>query len=102
MQATAAVIGRDVQSIGEAWKVYDRRLEDSRVGMRQEPLELDAAFREATRPYSRQSSPKVLGDCYLLAVSESADATLVTLDQDWLPPAGRSINVARCWKFKRG
>jgi hypothetical protein len=26
------------------------------------------------------SSPKALGDCYLLAVSRAADATLVTLD----------------------
>jgi toxin-antitoxin system PIN domain toxin len=79
--ATSAVMGKDVQTIGEAWKVYDRWLEDSRVGMRRETLELDAAFREATRPFSRQASPKALGDCYLLAVSQSTNATLVTLDR---------------------
>ena len=79
--ATSAVMGKDVRTIGEAWKVYDRWLEDSRVGIRQETVELDGAFRAATRPVSRQSSPKALGDCYLLAVSQVTDATLVTFDR---------------------
>jgi toxin-antitoxin system PIN domain toxin len=79
--ATSAVMGKDARTIGEAWRVYDRWLEDSRVGIRQEPLELEAAFRAATRPVSRLSSPKALGDCYLRAVSQAADATLVTLDR---------------------
>jgi hypothetical protein len=79
--ATSAIMGKDVLTIGEAWKVYDRWLEDSRVGIRRESSELDAAFREATRPVSRLSSPKALGDCYLLAVAQILDATLVTLDQ---------------------
>jgi len=79
--ATSAVMGKDVRTIGEAWKVYDRWLEDSRVAIRQETVELDGAFRAATRSVSRQSSPKALGDCYLLAVSQVADATLVTFDR---------------------
>ena len=79
--ATSAVMGKDVRTIGEAWKTYDRWLEDSRVGIRQEAFELDAAFRAATRPVSRLSSPKALGDCYLLAVSQVTDATLVTFDR---------------------
>ena len=79
--ATSAVMGKDVRTIGEAWKVYDRWLEDSRVGIRQEPFELDVAFRTATRPVSRLVSPKALGDCYLLAVSQVTDATLVTFDR---------------------
>jgi toxin-antitoxin system PIN domain toxin len=79
--ATSAVMGKDVRTIGEAWKVYDRWLEDSRVGIRQESVELDGAFRAATRSVSRLSSPKALGDCYLLAVGQVADATLVTFDR---------------------
>jgi len=75
------VMGKDVQTIGEAWKVYDRWREDSRVGIRQEPFELDVAFRSATRSVSRLSSPKALGDCYLLAVSQVTDSTLVTFDR---------------------
>jgi predicted nucleic acid-binding protein len=79
--ATSAVMGKDVRTIGEAWKVYDRWLEDSRVGIQREAFGLDAAFRAATRPVSRQSSPKALGDCYLLAVSQVTNATLVTFDR---------------------
>ena len=79
--ATSAVMGRDVRTIGEAWKVYDRWLEDSRVGIRQESVELDGAFRAATRSVSRLSSPKALGDCYLLAVGQVTGATLVTFDR---------------------
>ena len=79
--ATSAVMGEDVRTIGQAWKVYDRWLEDSRVGIRQEAFELDVAFRAATRSVSRLSSPKALGDCYLLAVVQVADATLVTFDR---------------------
>jgi toxin-antitoxin system PIN domain toxin len=79
--ATSAVMGEDVRTVGEAWKVYDRWLEDSRVGIRPETVGLDAAFRAATRPVSRLSSPKALGDYYLLAVSRVTDATLVTFDR---------------------
>ena len=79
--ATSAVMGKDVLTIGDAWKVYDRWLEDSRVGIRKEGVDLDEAFRAATRPFFRLSSPKALGDCYLLAVSQITDATLVTFDQ---------------------
>jgi predicted nucleic acid-binding protein len=79
--ATSAVMGKDVRTIGEAWKVYDRWLEDSRVGIRQETIALDGAFRAATRPVSRLASPKALGDCYLLAVSQVTGCTLVTFDR---------------------
>ena len=78
---TAAVMGTDVLTVGEAWKVYDRWVEDSRIGIRQEEFELDVALRAATRPFSRLSSPKALGDCYLLAFSQSIQATLVTFDR---------------------
>lgn len=74
-------MGEDVLTIGEAWKVYDRWLEDSRIAIWRETLEFDPALRAATRPFSRLSSPKALGDCYLLAVSQVANATLVTFDR---------------------
>jgi len=68
--------------------VYDRWLEDSRVGMRQESSAVDAAFRAATRAVAKQESPKALGDCYLMAVSQASGATLVTFDKG-LAAAGR-------------
>ena len=79
--ATSAIMGEDVRTVGEAWKVYNRWLEDSRVAMRQEPSGTDEALRAATSPFLRQASPKALGDCYLLAVSRASDATLVTFDR---------------------
>jgi predicted nucleic acid-binding protein len=74
-------MGTDVRTIGEAWTVHERWLDDSRIEIRQEPLELDEAFRAATRSFSRLSSAKALGDCYLLAVGKVANATLVTFDR---------------------
>jgi len=79
--ATSAIMGRDVRTIGEAWNVYDRWRDDSRIETRQESPEWDEAFRAATRSFSRLSSPKALGDCYLLALSQIAEATLVTFDR---------------------
>jgi hypothetical protein len=79
--ATSAIMGKDVQTIKQSWKVYDRWREDSRIGMQTESTELEDAFRHATQPVSRLSSPKALGDCYLIAVSRIADATLVTFDR---------------------
>jgi toxin-antitoxin system PIN domain toxin len=78
---TTAIMSNEVLTIGAAWKVYDRWLEDSRIGIRQEPLELNSAFRSATLSVSRLSSPKAVGDCYLLAVSQVTGATLVTFDR---------------------
>jgi len=59
---------------------------------RQEAVELDVAFRAATRPASRLSSPKALGDCYLRAVSQVTDATLVTFDRGL---------ASECQKFRQ-
>ncbi len=42
---------------------------------------MNSAFRAATLLVSRLSSPKAIGDCYLLAVSQAMDATLVTFDR---------------------
>ena len=78
---TGAIMGKEVLTVGEAWKVYDRWLEDSRIILRQEPAELTVSFRAATRPFSRLSAPKALGDCYLSAISQVVDATLVTFDR---------------------
>lgn len=89
--ATSAVMGADLTTIGQAWKVYDRWLDDTRVEFREELSELDRAFRAATRPVLRQSSPKALGDCYLLAMSQGLGATLVTFDRG-LASAGRKVH----------
>ena len=77
---TAAVMGPDCMTVQDAWRVYDIWLRDPHVEIYPEPLEVDALFRIATAPFSRHSSPKMVSDCYLLAVSQAADARLVTFD----------------------
>lgn len=91
--ATSAIMGKDVQTIKNAWKVYDRWREDARVGMQAESAGLEDAFRRATEPVLRLSSPKALGDCYLIGVSQMADATLVTFDRG-LSSACRKVGQA--------
>ena len=71
-------MGDNCMTVEDAWRVYDKWLRESIVGFCHEPAELDSLFRLATAPVSRLSSLKALGDCYLLAVSQAANATLVT------------------------
>lgn len=88
--ATSSITGGDVRTIGEAWTVCDRWLEDSRIGIRDDSFGLDAGFRAPTHPVASHDSPKALGDCYLLAVCQIADTTLVTFDRG-LASACRNI-----------
>ena len=77
---TAAVTSSDCMTVQEAWQVYDQWLREPLVGFCHELAEVDSLFRLTTAPMARQSSPKALGDCYLLAVSQAAQASLVTFD----------------------
>jgi len=78
---TGAVMGDDCLTLRKAWAVYDRWLRDPKVEFRHEPAEVDEWFRLATSAFSPTSAPKALGDCYLLALSQAAHATLVTFDK---------------------
>jgi uncharacterized protein len=86
---TSAVMGGDCLTVRKAWAVYDRWLEDPKVEFRHEPPEAASLFRLATSGFSRTSAPKALGDCYLLALSQAANATLVTFDKGLSNLAGK-------------
>lgn len=73
-------MGGDCLTVSKAWDVYDRWLRDPKVEIHSESSEVDALFRQATQHFAKLSSPKVLGDCYLVAVSRALQSTLVTLD----------------------
>jgi len=73
-------MGNNCLTLHAAWQVYDQWLSEPHVAFCHEPAEVDSLFRLVTAPVSRTSSPKVLGDCYLLAVSQAAHAKLVTFD----------------------
>lgn len=76
----SAVMGPDeVKSQQEAWRAYDRWLEDDRVEFLDEPAGLEGHFRALTR--SPQASPKDWADSYLAAFARVARLTVVTFDR---------------------
>jgi hypothetical protein len=78
--SAAAVMGPDhVKSQQEAWKAYDRWLEDERVDLLDEPSGLEAHFRALTR--SPHASPKDWADSYLAAFAQASRLTVVTFDR---------------------
>jgi len=73
-----AVMGEDVQTQTQAWAVYDRWIDDDRVGFLEEPPGIDRLFRSLTR--LKTASPKAWADAYLTAFAGAAQLTLVTFD----------------------
>jgi predicted nucleic acid-binding protein len=68
-------------TVGKAWDVYDRWLEDPRVEFYPDPRDADIVFRRATAPFASQKASKAIGDCWLLAYAMGIDARLVTFDR---------------------
>jgi uncharacterized protein len=77
---TGAVMGEDeALSQSDAWRVYDRWMEDDRVLYIEESSALEARFRALTR--NERPAPKDWCDSFLYAFAETADLRLVTFDQ---------------------
>jgi len=75
-----AVMGPDqARSHQDAWRAYDRWLEDDRIEFLDEPSGLDTHFRALTQ--SPQASPKDWADSYLVAFAHASRLTLVTFDR---------------------
>src|SRR5690349_6155093 len=63
---TQSVMGNAALTLGDAWAVYDRWLEDPRVEFYPEPRDADDVFRRVTVPFKSQKASKAVGDCWLL------------------------------------
>lgn len=74
-----AVMGDDVLTQSEAWAVYDRWLEDDRVGFLEEPPGIERRIRALTR--LKSASPKAWADAYLAAFADTSQLTIVTFDR---------------------
>jgi hypothetical protein len=75
------VMGGSTVTLTGALQLYDRWRQDPRVEFAPEPREAEALFRQALAPFSGQPAAKAIGDCYLVAFAEGADARLVTFDR---------------------
>jgi uncharacterized protein len=69
----------DVQTQQEAWRAYDRWIEDDRIEGLHEPAELGRHFRGLTR--SPHVAPKDWADSYLGAFALASRLTIVSFDQ---------------------
>jgi toxin-antitoxin system PIN domain toxin len=75
------VMGDDTLTLGEAWTVFDRWLQDPRVEFYPEPRNVEAEFRQATEPLADKAAAKWVGDCWLLGFAEASRTRLVTFDK---------------------
>jgi toxin-antitoxin system PIN domain toxin len=87
--SNAAAMGDRTLTLGEAWAVYDRWLEDPRTDFYPEPRNVDAGLRRVTEPFADKAAAKWVGDCWLLAFAEAAKARLVTFDRGLYEFAGK-------------
>ena|SRR5579863_3545719 len=74
-----AVMGDDAMNQGDAWKAYDRWMDDDRVGFVEEPPELEPLFRSMSR--LQRPAPKDWADSYLAAFAIASQLTIVTFDR---------------------
>jgi toxin-antitoxin system PIN domain toxin len=74
-----SVMGRDVLSSRDAWRVYARILTDDRMAFAPEPFTFEGEWRKLTT--SDRPTPKIWTDAYLAAFARSAEMRLVTLDR---------------------
>jgi predicted nucleic acid-binding protein len=74
-------MGEQTLTLGKAWAVYDRWLEDPRVEFSPEPRQAEANFRQATEPFADKAASKWIGDCWLLAFAQATHSRLITFDQ---------------------
>lgn len=74
-------MGDQTLTLGEAWDVYDRWMEEQYVDFYPEPRNIGLAFRQITEPFDSQQASKWIGDCWLLAFAKEINATLVTFDR---------------------
>ena len=76
---TERALGRDVQTMAGAWKLWDRITADDRITYLPEPEGLESAFRTASQ--LRSSSSTVWVDASVLGFAEAARVKLVTFDR---------------------
>jgi len=83
------VMGRDVVSQRQAWRVFDRMMSDARVAFFAEPPDVEAAFRRRTQ--SAHPATHSWSDAYLAAVAVTGRMAVATLDQGFAGANGVEV-----------
>ncbi len=89
-----SVMGSQVHSLREAWRVYDRWMADPRVEFYPEPAAVDTVFRQATMSFAEKQATGVIGDCWHFAFAICAKASLVTFDRGLIDLARKHGHAA--------
>ena len=76
---TESIMGRDAQSMSQAWDLWDKMSADPQIAFLPEPENLEAELRNYTRISSK--SPKLWADAYLLSFAAIAGLKVVTFDR---------------------
>ncbi len=84
------VMGRDVMSQRQAWRIFDRTASDVRVGFLSEPARVEAEFRRLTQ--SSQPATHSWSDAYLAAVAATGGLAVATLDRGFSGAAGVEVH----------
>jgi len=74
-----SVMGHEVQSSRDAWRIYQTMVSDARIQFAPEPFTLETEWRRLTT--QDKPSPKIWTDAYLVAFARAAHFQLVTLDR---------------------
>lgn len=82
----AHVMGKDVLSPAESWRIYDEWRADDRVIFLPERTEFSEQWRRSGEQIS--GGPNAWTDAYLAVFAAHANATIVTLDRRF-PPLGK-------------
>lgn len=76
--SNGTIMGEDVVTRSEAWRIVDQLWSDNRVLWADEPAQLEAVFRAISA--RRDRSHKLWTDDYLAAFAQASGASLATLD----------------------
>jgi predicted nucleic acid-binding protein len=72
-------MGKDVQTMSEAWELWDSVWSDERISFVSEPEGFENEFRSRTRVSAK--SPKVWADAYVVTFAALLRLKLVTFDR---------------------
>jgi len=85
------VMGTNVLTPADAWKVYASLCDDDRVRYAEEPPHLEDGWREAVMHFG--AGPNFWTDAYLAAFAEAGEYTIVTFDRGFLRHRGVDVRL---------